>query len=197
VLHMAAMSMVEEQERLTGAPDIPAHSSVPGGTLLDGWINRLVGVDDELVLRLWRRLLADSNAVSSFRSDNYLTGLRVAIGSPSTVPSDMNAAFVARSLLDCSENNPFLRIGRSESTMIGDAIRISGVVRSLRKVEDGWTLSISGEQENTLIRLRSGVFIQKQPRGLTKRNALVLGIVEKVVPRLELTGAALTVREEQ
>lgn len=157
---------------------------------LDGWTSRLLGVDETLMLRVWRRLLADESVVADLLNDDVLRELHDAIRDRLKIPTDTNPSLVARSLLECSDTNPLLPWS---GTPLQDAelVRRRGTVTWFRGVPKGWTLRLKSVQgESLLVRFGKGVFLQNSPRGLYGARVLVLGLVDNA-NRHEIAGIAV------
>ena len=128
------------------------------------------------MLRVWRRLLADEDAVRALREDGYLEGLHRALETPAVVSTDANASYIARVLMECSDFNSSVPFGLPSARYQSTPARVAGKVTSVRANADGCTLRISGTPDPTLVRFNTQAFLRTIPRGLTGHEVLVLGI---------------------
>jgi hypothetical protein len=160
---------------------------------LDGWTEYLYCVDDALMLRVWRRLLADEEIVSSLLSDDHLKELHVAINDRLVVPADTNPSFLARALIGSSDVNRVLSPDRN-SLRDGEVRRVVGSVSFIRGFADGWTLRIERQhRESMLVRFSKEAFLQSRPLGLRSAEVVVLAVVSDA-RKTELAGIAIVVR---
>lgn len=185
-----ANQVYPEDGRSRAQCDLPPQESPK--VALTGWTGDLLAVDEDLTMRLWRRLLADANALQSLRCEPLLKSLAGAMKSPYTIPPDMNASYIARNLVDISDSSSALPFGVSSSMRSGSPIRVKGPVSNFRKVANGWTMTLGRSPEGALVRFHENVFIHHRPRGLVGQDVLVLGIIE-TGRRLELTGIVLLI----
>jgi hypothetical protein len=146
------------------------------------------------MLRIWRRILADQQAVSDLLSDNFLAELREVINKPLQIPADTNASFLARALVECSDTNRLLPLMEDPRLHDGELVRLMGSVSSFRGIPEGWTLRVSthGGQSH-LIRFSKEAFLQTRPRGIHGAEVLILAVVQDA-RKFELTGVGLLVR---
>lgn len=160
---------------------------------LNGWTGHLLAVDEELTIRLWKRLLADADALKSLLTDDFIRSLHDAMQTPLRVSADINASYIAKSLSEISDTSFALPLGLSTSVRNGYPLRVTGSIATFRKVTNGWTMTIGTSPNSALIRFRDNVFMHARPRDLIGQDVLILGIVENL-HRLELTGIALITR---
>ena len=177
-----------------GSPVIDTPAKLRNESMLDGWTGHLQCVDEALMLRVWRRLLADQAAVSDLRSDGFLSELHRAIDEPQRIPADTNASFLAKALGECSDTNRLLPLVDSPPTRDGELVRVFGSITALRGTAVGCTLRLSaGGSKSFLVRFSRQAFLVDPPHRLHGTEALVLAIVQDA-RRLELAGVALLVR---
>jgi hypothetical protein len=160
---------------------------------LSGWTSHLQCVDEALMLRVWRRMLADEAAVSAVLSDTFLRALHPAVNQRLQVPSDTNPSFLARTLVECSDGNRFLPLADSP-LHVGQVRRLMGSVSSFRATSEGWTVRVTGSAlSSVVVRFNKEAFLSVKPRGMQGTKVLGLGIVDDA-RTAELSGIALLIQ---
>lgn len=167
-------------------------ASAASSIFLNGWQGHMIAVDEELMLRVWRWLLTDRDAVVEMLKDRYLEELHDSLNAPHSLPADLNSAFLAKLLIESSDLNGVLPFNVNPSGSGFEPVRVFGSVSSSRKTAEGWTLGIKNPNGNrVLARFRNTSTIGGL-RGLTRQSVMILGFPDSE-KESSLVGIALVI----
>jgi hypothetical protein len=178
---------------VTGSSTVDTGAELGQSEYQGGTASHLWCVDEDLMMRVWRRLLADRAAVDQLLKDAELVKLRAAANNGLSIPADTNASYLAHALLQSSHNNPLFPLGAPQDRQSGDLVRIAGRIGSHRKTSESWAVRIlTDDGSSHLTRFSANAFTHARPT-IPRAEVVVLGLVEDA-QRLETRGIALAVQ---